>query len=76
MIHIYIIFSSVILKFKVVFHIELISLNIFIVEVDQNNVTMPTESGNEACWENLSEAIVLLPLPYHKKAIEIFLSQK
>lgn len=47
--------------------------NIYIVEVDRNNISMPTEADNEPCWEILSDAINILPLPYHKKAIEIYL---
>ena len=49
--------------------------NIHIVEVDKNNIVNPTEAENEPSWENLNDVINLLPLPYHKKAMEIYFKQ-
>ena len=50
--------------------------NIFIVEVDELNKNKPTEQGNSMHWLNLDQAKLHLPLPYHKKAIEYYLSLK
>ena len=47
--------------------------NIFIVNIDENNGVDPSEEGCEVSFIEISEAISLLPLPYHKKAIEYYL---
>ena len=50
--------------------------NIYIVEVDLHNINNPTENGCSSHWIDLNSAIDNLPLPYHKKAIEIYLKTK
>lgn len=45
--------------------------NIYCVDVDEKILN---EGESKAEYKNLSEVIDLLPLPYHKKAIEIYLS--
>ena len=49
--------------------------NIFIVEVDDLSFTNPTEEGCISEWVDIDNAIDLLPLPYHKKAIEYYLNR-
>ena len=46
--------------------------NFYIVEVGQK-VCEPTEEGHEVEEINIENAENLLPLPYHKKALELFL---
>ena len=50
--------------------------NIFVVEIDYNTKVEPLEKNHTIEYIELENAIDLLPLPYHKKAIEIFLSNK
>lgn len=50
--------------------------NIFEVEVDLINVKEPLESDCYIEWININESINLLPLPYHKKAIEFYLENR
>lgn len=50
--------------------------NIFIVEIDELAKTTPTEDGHDHCWIELKKSIALLPLPYHKKALEYYLETK
>lgn len=44
----------------------------FVVEVGKK-VCQPTEEGHTTEFINLEQAQNLLPLPYHKKALELFL---
>ena len=46
--------------------------NFYIVEVG-NKICEPTEEGHEVEEVELTGAEQLLPLPYHKKALELFL---
>lgn len=50
--------------------------NIFEVNVDLANTTKPTEEGHIAEWIDLNEAESLLPLPYHKEALNYYLTNK
>ena len=47
--------------------------NIFEVEVDLNTVSTPTEEGHLPEWINIENAKELLPLPYHKEAIDYYM---
>lgn len=49
--------------------------NIFIVEVNLNNVGAPSEEGCICKWVEENEILDKLPLPYHKKAIEYFIDE-
>ena len=49
--------------------------NIFIVEVNLNNVSAPSEEGCICKWVEENEILDKLPLPYHKKAIEYFIDE-
>lgn len=49
--------------------------NFYIVKVG-NKICEPTEEGHESEEVNISEVENLLPLPYHKKALELFLKDK
>ena len=49
--------------------------NIFEVEVDLENKRDSVEEGCYIEWVDMENAINLLPLPYHKKAIEIYKKQ-
>ena len=49
--------------------------NIFEVDVDLKNKTSPLEEGNEIEWVEISSAVDLLPLPYHKEALNFYLKQ-
>ena len=49
--------------------------NIFMVEVDELSFNVPTEEGCISEWIDMNNAIDLLPLPYHKKAIEYYLNR-
>ena len=46
--------------------------NFYIVEVSDEEVE-PTEAGHELVKVTKEEILDLLPLPYHKKAIEMYL---
>ena len=48
--------------------------NIFNVNVDLIHITNPNEDGHIVEWVNISDAKDLLPLPYHKKAIDFLLN--
>lgn len=50
--------------------------NIYIVEVDKKNICNPTEADCNPIWIESSEALNLLPLPYHKKAVELFMAKQ
>lgn len=50
--------------------------NIFEVEVDLNNKKDAREEGITIEWIDIDLAKDLLPLPYHKKAIEYYLENK
>lgn len=50
-------------------------VNLFEVSVDFNNVKSPQEEGCYIEWIDIYDAIDLLPLPYHKKAIEYWLEK-
>ncbi|MBR2468481.1 MAG: NUDIX domain-containing protein [Clostridia bacterium] len=50
--------------------------NMFVVEVDMENIGMPTEEGHEVFWVPTDEVLNLLPLPYHKAAMKYYLEQK
>ena len=49
--------------------------NIFEVEVDFNNKKEPEESDCSVEWIDLNGSIDLLPLPYHKKALEYYMEK-
>ena len=50
--------------------------NIFEVEVDLNNKITPTEEGNTTEWIDISNALELLPLPYHKAGLNYYFNNK
>ena len=50
--------------------------NIFEVDVDLNNVINPTEEGCLPRWVNIDEVSELLPLPYHKRALEYYMNKR
>ena len=47
--------------------------NIFVVDVDLNNIINPLEEGHIPEWVDIEKAKVLLPLPYHKEALDFYL---
>ena len=51
-------------------------VNVFEVDVDLNNVGSPTEDGCFSKWVNIDEASELLPLPYHKKALDYYMNMR
>ena len=51
-------------------------VNVFEVDVDLNNVGSPTEDGCFSKWVNIDEASELLPLPYHKKALDYYVNMR
>lgn len=51
-------------------------VNVFEVDVDLNNVESPTEDGCFSKWVNIDEASELLPLPYHKKALDYYMNAR
>ena len=50
--------------------------NIYIVKIDLENKTFPLEEGHTPSFVNSSEAIELLPLPYHKEALKYYFSRR
>jgi len=48
--------------------------NFYVVKVG-NKICEPTEEGHEVQEVNLEEVMDVLPLPYHKKALELFLKK-
>ena len=48
--------------------------NFYVVKVG-NKICEPTEEGHEVQEVNLEEVMDVLPLPYHKKALELFLEK-
>ena len=51
-------------------------VNVFEVDVDLNNVGSPTEDGCFSKWVNIDEVSELLPLPYHKKALDYYMNMR
>ena len=49
--------------------------NFYIVEVGEK-ICQPTEEGHEVEEVSIEDAEKLLPLPYHKKALELFLEKE
>ena len=49
--------------------------NIFEVTVDLTNSIAPLEEDHEIEWVNISSAVDLLPLPYHKEALNYYFKQ-
>ncbi len=50
--------------------------NMFLVDVDLENFTNPSEEGHEVFWVPKCEVLNLLPLPYHKEAMKYYLKNK
>ena len=50
--------------------------NIYIVNIDENSKQEPLEKGHHVKFIDINEVKDLLPLPYHKKAIEYYLDNK
>ncbi len=50
--------------------------NIFIVEVDRDNVGQKTEEKCTPVWVSAHKAKDMLALPYHKAAIDYFMSRR
>ena len=50
--------------------------NIFCVDVDLLNKIKPTEEGHTIEWINIEQAKDLLPLPYHKEALNYYFLNK
>ncbi|MBE5735415.1 MAG: NUDIX domain-containing protein [Clostridiales bacterium] len=50
--------------------------NIYIVDVCLSSIQKPLEDGNELEYVNINDAIDLLPLPYHKKSVELFVENQ
>ena len=51
-------------------------VHVFVVNVNLSNQQLPTEEGHTTKFVNANEAMNLLPLPYHKKALELYFNQK
>ena len=49
--------------------------NIYVVKVDPENFTTPTEDGHTVHWAELDKALDLLPLPYHKVGLHYYLTK-
>lgn len=49
--------------------------NIFIVVADLVNIFKPTEEGHTIEWIDKNKSLDLLPLPYHKAALEYYFKQ-
>ena len=47
-------------------------VNVYIVNVDKNNIQEPLEKGHKVEFIDIDKVDDLLPLPYHKKAIEYY----
>ncbi len=47
-------------------------VNVFEVEIDFFNQTTPTEDGHTTEWIEIEKAKDLLPLPYHKEALNFY----
>ena len=47
--------------------------NFYVVELE-NKLCEPTEEGHEPEFVEINKVVDLLPLPYHKKALELFLN--
>ncbi len=50
-------------------------VHVFVVNVNLSNQQLPTEEGHTIEFVNTKEALNLLPLPYHKKALELYFMQ-
>ena len=50
-------------------------VNVFEVDVDFANKKNPEEEGCSPEWINIDNAIEMLPLPYHKKALEYYIER-
>lgn len=50
-------------------------VNVFVVDVDLNDKKEPLESDCYAEWIDINNCDELLPLPYHKKAMEYYKSE-
>ena len=49
--------------------------NIFEIDADLKNTVTPTEDDHETQWVDISSAVDLLPLPYHKEALNYYFKQ-
>lgn len=49
--------------------------NIYEVSVDLSHKIKPLEEDHETQWVDISNAIELLPLPYHKEALYFYFNQ-
>ena len=51
-------------------------VNFFVVDLDLDDVSSPTEKDHIPSFLKKEEVMDLLPLPYHKKGFEIYLEKK
>jgi len=51
-------------------------VNVFEVDIDFINKNKPLESDCYIEWVDINNVIDLLPLPYHKKAVECYLKKR
>jgi len=51
-------------------------VNFFIIEVDEANISKPSEADHTISFVDKKDVMALLPLPYHKKGLEIYFDKK